>query len=56
MNDIRLIELTDAEIDDVSGGFPWVAVGVGIFLAGAIVEGYNAYKEEKKAQAQGKTK
>jgi hypothetical protein len=45
-----LVELTDAEIDEVSGGIAWVPIAVGIFVAGMVVEAFNEYNETKKSK------
>lgn len=51
MNDSELIELTGAEIDNVSGGLPIVPPVVGaIVVAGIVVGIYNGYKDASHAK------
>jgi len=51
MSDLHLVDLTNAEVDEISGGNPWLIVAGGIFLGGLVVEAYNAYKDEQKEAA-----
>lgn len=50
MNNMHLVELTEAEVNQVSGGVAWVPIAVGIFVAGIVVEAYNEYNENKRSK------
>jgi hypothetical protein len=50
MNNMHLVELTEAEVNEVSGGVAWVPIAVGIFVAGIVVEAYNEYNENKRSK------